>query len=294
MSTHRAPMPSQGEARRPATTREPVNASALIRNDEGQYLLHLRDHLPGLIREPGAWSLLGGCRQPQDQSLEETVRREPREEAGLDIAVLEPLAIEEARGSDGETVPIAVYAGRWNGEPADLALTEGVMLHRFTPDVFPRPRISPSTLALVRRHAVGGTEPACGDTSPQAEPFASGEPPGARQMHRLGLVAPRRASRAGRALHPGSHRRHPSGTPLHRAGLVMTAQPTPGAGRTGLHKGTLPRRAPGTQTGAAPETAAARAATAGRLEATGALGPGLVREDLRALPREVHPTRGEV
>ncbi|MFD3955391.1 MULTISPECIES: NUDIX domain-containing protein [Streptomyces] len=58
--------------------------------------MHLRDHLPGLIWEPGAWSLLGGGREPQDRSLEETVRRELREEAGLDLPVLEPYAVEIA------------------------------------------------------------------------------------------------------------------------------------------------------------------------------------------------------
>lgn len=63
---------------------EPVNASALIHDGHGRYLLHLlhlRDDLPG-IWEPGAWSLLGGGREPGDASLEDTVRRELREEVG--------------------------------------------------------------------------------------------------------------------------------------------------------------------------------------------------------------------
>ncbi|TQO34308.1 LmbE family N-acetylglucosaminyl deacetylase [Streptomyces cavourensis] len=132
---------------------EPVNASALIRNDAGQYLMHLRDHLPGLIWEPGAWSLPGGGREPEDRSLEETVRRELREEAGLDLPVLEPYAVEIATGTDGSPVPVAVYSGRWNGDPARLTLTEGVMLHWFAPEVLPRLRLSRSTLDLVLRHA---------------------------------------------------------------------------------------------------------------------------------------------
>lgn len=136
---------------RPALRAEPVNASALIYNDVGQYLLHLRDDIPG-IWEPGAWSLLGGGREAQDRSLEQTVRRELREEADLDVPELTPFATEAARGSDGTTVPIKIYAGRWNGDPADLTLTEGVMLAWFAPKVLPRLRISATTVDLVRRH----------------------------------------------------------------------------------------------------------------------------------------------
>lgn len=133
---------------------EPVNASALIHDGQGRYLLHLRDDVPG-IWEPGSWALLGGGREPQDASLEETVRRELREEAGLGPAVLEPLAVDWATGTDGLTVPVRVFAGRWSGDPATLPLTEGVMLAWFDPGTMPRLRLSPATLELVRRHAAG-------------------------------------------------------------------------------------------------------------------------------------------
>lgn len=134
---------------------EAANASALIYNDRGEYLLHLRDYFPGQIWEPGMWSLLGGGREPQDATLEDTVRRELAEEAGLDLADLSPFATEYASHDDGTTVPIAVYAGRWNGDPRELRLTEGVMLAWFTPDDLHRLRIADTTSALVRRHAAG-------------------------------------------------------------------------------------------------------------------------------------------
>ncbi|MEU8729366.1 NUDIX domain-containing protein [Streptomyces tendae] len=130
-----------------------ANASALIYNARGEYLLHLRDYLPGQIWEPGMWSLLGGGREPQDATLEHTVRRELAEEAGLAIAGLTPFGIEEATDDAGRTVPIAVYAGRWNGDPRDLHLTEGVMLAWFTPSDLHRLRIADTTRDLVRRHA---------------------------------------------------------------------------------------------------------------------------------------------
>ncbi|MFF4583370.1 NUDIX domain-containing protein [Streptomyces sp. NPDC001373] len=137
---------------------EPVNASALIHDGHGRYLLHLRDDLPG-IWEPGAWSLLGGGREPGDTSLEDTVRRELREEAGLEPATLEPFAVELATGTDGLTVPIQIFTARWNGDPAGISLTEGVMLAWFHPDAMPRLRLSPSTLDLVRQHAAVHAEP---------------------------------------------------------------------------------------------------------------------------------------
>ncbi|MFD5618886.1 NUDIX domain-containing protein [Streptomyces yangpuensis] len=131
---------------------EPVNASALIHDGAGRYLLHLRDHTPD-IREPGAWALLGGGRERQETSLEDTVRRKLREEAGLETSALEPFAVEHAAGAEGTTVPVQVFATRWNGDPGSLTLTEGVMLAWHDLRTVPRLRLSPSTLALIRRHA---------------------------------------------------------------------------------------------------------------------------------------------
>ncbi|MFF5557060.1 NUDIX domain-containing protein [[Kitasatospora] papulosa] len=132
---------------------ETANASALIHNDRGEYLLHLRDYFPGQIWEPGMWSLLGGGRGPQDATLEHTVRRELAEEAGLDFTDLTPFGTEYATDDAGATVPIAIYAGRWDGDPRELHLTEGVMLAWFAPSDLHRLRVADTTSDLVRRHA---------------------------------------------------------------------------------------------------------------------------------------------
>ncbi|MET9664880.1 NUDIX domain-containing protein [Streptomyces sp. NPDC006475] len=145
----------------PAVEPEAANASALIYNDRGEYLLHLRDYFPGRIWEPGMWSLLGGGREPQDTPLEHTVRRELDEEAGLHIHDLTPFGTEEAVDAAGGTLPIAIYAGNWNGDPRELHLTEGVMLAWFAPHDLHRLRITTSTSDLVRRHA---TSPAIAST----------------------------------------------------------------------------------------------------------------------------------
>ncbi|WP_243869031.1 NUDIX hydrolase [Streptomyces liangshanensis] len=131
----------------------PVNASALIHDNSGRYLLHLRDNYPH-IWEPGAFALLGGGREPDDKSLEETLLRELAEEVPeLRLSDLTPFAVERATGVDGLCLPVQVFAGRWNGDPDSLTLNEGVLLRWFAPDMLHRLRLHPSTIALVHRHA---------------------------------------------------------------------------------------------------------------------------------------------
>ncbi|MFD4790010.1 NUDIX domain-containing protein [Streptomyces sp. NPDC058459] len=131
----------------------PVNASALIHDGEGRYLLQLRDNTPG-IWEPGAFALLGGGREPGDRTLEDTLRRELAEEVpGLDPADLTPYAVEEATGTDGLCVPVQVFSGRWTGDPDGVGLAEGVLLRWFRPDMLHRLRLAPGTRELLLRHA---------------------------------------------------------------------------------------------------------------------------------------------
>ncbi|MFD9052728.1 NUDIX hydrolase [Streptomyces zaomyceticus] len=133
---------------------EPVNVSALIHDGAGHYLLHLRDHKPGIIWQSGAFALLGGGRTHDDQDLEGTLLRELSEEVpDLHLEDVKPYAVEAATSIDGLSVPIQVFTGRWRGNPDRLALHEGVLLRWFTPDVLDRLRLSPATRDLIRRHA---------------------------------------------------------------------------------------------------------------------------------------------
>ncbi|MFF8286817.1 NUDIX domain-containing protein [Streptomyces albus] len=132
---------------------EPVNASALLHDGRGRYLLHLRDQLDG-IREPGTFALPGGGREVDDASTEATLRRELAEEApGLEPAELTPYAVEETTDTDGLAMRVQIYSGRWNGDPDAIDLREGVMLRWFTPDMLDRLRLSPGLGELIRRHA---------------------------------------------------------------------------------------------------------------------------------------------
>ncbi|MFF9458119.1 NUDIX domain-containing protein [Streptomyces flaveolus] len=163
---------------------EPVNASALIRDKAGRYLLHLRDDRDG-IWEPWTFALLGGGREPGDSCLEATLRRELTEEVpGLAPAGLTPYAVEEATSIDGLAVPIVVYAGCWNGDPDAVDLREGVLLKWFTVDTLDRLRLSPGLEDLIRRHA---TEHPVVEERPAAARPLPGEVPAGSVLHVVGV-----------------------------------------------------------------------------------------------------------
>ncbi|MER6447224.1 NUDIX domain-containing protein [Streptomyces venezuelae] len=158
---------------------EPVNASALIHDGHGRYLLHRSDALPG-IREGGAWSLFGGGREPGDTSQEDALRRELREKAGFEPAALEPFTVELLTGADGLSVPVQIFTARWDGDPAGLRLAEGVVLGWFHPDAMPRLRLSPATLERVRGHAEYASRDRAAVDRPRAPgPVGSGAGSGA-------------------------------------------------------------------------------------------------------------------
>lgn len=162
----------------------PANASAVIHDGRGRYLLHLRDANKPWIWEPGCWSLLGGGREPQDRTLHDTIVRELSEEAGLAVAGLEPYAIENATGTDGTRVPIQIFTGLWNGDPTRLHLTEGVMLAWVSPDKFPYMTMLETTRALLERHAAEHPAPAGALTGGGRE---SATEPSGRLPHIVGV-----------------------------------------------------------------------------------------------------------
>lgn len=163
---------------------EPVNASALIHDGHGRYLLHLRDQREG-IWAPGTFALLGGGRTLTDVSLEATLRRELAEEVpGLEVDGLAPYALEEATSVDGLAVPIQVFEGRWSGDPETVDLQEGVLLRWFTPDTLERLNLSPGLGDLILRHTA--EHPPASSPPATARPLRDEAPEGT-ELHIVGV-----------------------------------------------------------------------------------------------------------
>lgn len=99
-------------------------AVALITNPRGEFLLHLRDDIPG-IAWPGHWSVLGGGCDP-GESPRETIVRELDEEAGLAVGDLVELF--EVPDPGGSSDIVTVFAASWDGDAGALPLSEGVKL----------------------------------------------------------------------------------------------------------------------------------------------------------------------
>lgn len=163
---------------------EPVNASALIHDGRGRYLLHLRDRRDG-IWEPWTLALLGGGREPDDAGLEATLRRELAEETpGLELTGLTPYAVEPSISVDGLAVPTQIFAGRWSGHPDSVDLREGVLLQWFTVDTLDRLRLSPGLDDMIRRHAAEHPAP---DRPQGGGPRPRGDAPAGTELHIVGV-----------------------------------------------------------------------------------------------------------
>ncbi|MFE9459631.1 NUDIX domain-containing protein [Streptomyces californicus] len=169
----------------PGGVPEPVNASVIIHDGAGRYLLHLRDEREG-IWEPGVFSLLGGGRTPDDSSPEATLLRELAEEVpGIKLLGLEPYAVEETTSVDGLSVPVQIFSAVWQGHPDTAGLREGVLLHWCTPDMLDRLPRSPGLGDLIRRHAARHP-PAAVPSVPPPRPPADGAPAGT-ELHIVGV-----------------------------------------------------------------------------------------------------------
>ncbi|KDN81050.1 NUDIX hydrolase [Kitasatospora cheerisanensis] len=153
----------------------PGNASAVIHNGRGQYLLHLRDNHPH-IWAPGEWSLLGGGREAGDATIEATLRRELAEEVpGIDLGAVEPLTVEWTTDRHGLAVPIQIFTARWDGHPDTAGLREGVLVHWVCPEDLHRLHLRDSTRRLLQEHAASRTA---------ARPPAPRTPPATGQVRR--------------------------------------------------------------------------------------------------------------
>uniref|UniRef100_UPI003F499058 NUDIX domain-containing protein n=1 Tax=Streptomyces chartreusis TaxID=1969 RepID=UPI003F499058 len=95
---------------------------ALISNQQGHLLMHLRDDRPE-TSWPDTWSPIGGKPEPADAGPRGTIVREVREEVGLTEDAVPLTHLFTHTAEDGHLT--YVFRGRWNGDPGTLTLTEG-------------------------------------------------------------------------------------------------------------------------------------------------------------------------
>ncbi|MFD9389895.1 NUDIX domain-containing protein [Streptomyces sp. NPDC060000] len=128
---------------------EPRRTAALLLNRRGQYLLHLRDaHRP--ICDPGTWSLPGGAREG-DETPEEAVARELLEETGLVLDGLTRYTVVDDT--------IQVFIGGWDGDPARLPVTEGIMFAFFDAATTAHLTMAPWAAEVLARHRAAPVVP---------------------------------------------------------------------------------------------------------------------------------------
>lgn len=100
-------LPDPDASERPST-------AVIIINDRGDYLLHLRDaHKP--ICDSGTWSLVGGGGEGEE-SLDDTIAREIREETGLVLPDVTAFRAVHAEGPYVTEGHIHVYTAHWEGD----------------------------------------------------------------------------------------------------------------------------------------------------------------------------------
>ncbi|MFB7739031.1 methyltransferase, FxLD system [Streptomyces sp. NPDC056112] len=125
--------------------------AALLTNDQGRYLLHLRSaHKP--IRHPGQWSLLGGNPE-HGETCGQAIARELSEETGLTVPDLTPFVTLDSLDANGALKNrVLVYQGTLNRPAHEIELNEGVQLRWTRFEETAEMTMDPGTAAVLREH----------------------------------------------------------------------------------------------------------------------------------------------
>jgi ADP-ribose pyrophosphatase YjhB (NUDIX family) len=134
-------------------------AMLLIVTEDGGLLMHHRDDKPE-IPNPDCWAGFGGAVE-EGESVEDAVRREVREETGLQVE--EPIFLTEAVDHEGDGRTVSLFYIVRDVRPADIDLQEGagIAVHRIedlpglkvTP--FVRRAIHSHLLPIIRAYVLG-------------------------------------------------------------------------------------------------------------------------------------------
>ncbi|WP_406376084.1 NUDIX domain-containing protein [Streptomyces sp. NBC_00647] len=132
-------------------TIEVHGTAALLVDDSGRYLLHLRDANRPIWR-PGTWALLGGGTEP-GETCAEGIARELYEETGLTVPDLTPFVILDTLDASGTLKDRAlVYRGTLNRPAHEIPLHEGIQLRWTHADETADMTMDPGAVAVVHEH----------------------------------------------------------------------------------------------------------------------------------------------
>lgn len=125
--------------------------AALLTDDEGRYLLHLRSANKPIWR-PGQWALLGGNTE-QGESCDQAIARELTEEIGLTIPGLSAFLTLDTVKADGTLRDrVRVYHGTLNLPAHEIELREGVQLRWTRVEETAEMTMDPGTTAVLQAH----------------------------------------------------------------------------------------------------------------------------------------------
>ncbi|MDA3855457.1 MAG: NUDIX domain-containing protein [Candidatus Woesearchaeota archaeon] len=125
----------------------------VITNSKKEYLLHLRDNIPG-IWSPGQWSIFSGGYETEDgptnkiETFVKTAQREIKEEIGLELI----LKIFHHDLITSRNVSRYLLHGNYDGEISKIELKEGQKIQFFPYNKLPIENIPSSILKIIIMH----------------------------------------------------------------------------------------------------------------------------------------------
>ncbi len=140
--------------------------AALLTDDQGRYLLHLRSANKPIWR-PGRWAL-PGWNTERGETCDQAVARELHEETGLVIPDLTPFVTLDTLGADGAFRDrVLVYRGTLNRPAHEIELNEGIQLRWTRIEETAEMTMDPGAAAVLREH----------QRHPHPRPADDGTPP---------------------------------------------------------------------------------------------------------------------
>jgi 8-oxo-dGTP pyrophosphatase MutT (NUDIX family) len=111
----------------------------IVVTNEHKLILHLRDDKPGIVHR-GCWAGFGGAVE-DDESIEQALQREMREETEIDIQ--DPIFLANEYDHEGDGSLISLYYVVGGVDPTDIRLHEGSGIGVFDVEELPSLQLSP-------------------------------------------------------------------------------------------------------------------------------------------------------